>query len=246
MSAMLHREGYAPSFGTDRFSEVGSAARGAGGKLDRDGITSSHRHWLERLVFGLDSVLRRWQSIIEYSRDPNCILRIKLERLDSDIVVADGTFGRAGDRIVDLHLWNERIPRIPKQGASIAWAGQMHLCFRHSLRELARYLAARSDLDDVSVVRCNMALGGRERNAQMVRLIGRYGFEPGRASAAPTVADHVRHFGENILISLMVLARNAGALRRDTLRRGRTQVFLSRRVLEQRYGCGACPGGRLT
>jgi hypothetical protein len=85
MSAMLHREGYAPSFGTDRFSEVGSAARGAGGKLDRDGITSSHRHWLERLVFGLDSVLRRWQSIIEYSRDPNCILRIKLERLDSEM-----------------------------------------------------------------------------------------------------------------------------------------------------------------
>jgi hypothetical protein len=44
---------------------------------------------------------------------------------------------------------------------------------------------------------------------------------------------------ENIFISLIVLARNQAALRRDTLRRGRTRAFMSRKVLEQRYGRGA-------
>jgi hypothetical protein len=42
--------------------------------------------------------------------------------------------------------------------------------------------------------------------------------------------------GENILISMMVLARNAAALRADVLRRDRTLVFLSRRELRRRYG----------
>jgi hypothetical protein len=195
--------------------------------------------WLRRLVFGLDGVLCRCQSIVEYTSDPNCILRIRLSGLNSEIVLSDGTCGRVGDRIVDLHFWNEHIPRMPKQGASIAWARQMHLCFRNSLRGLARYLASRPDLDDVSVIRCNMALGGPERNAQVVRLLARYGFEQVAGAAAATMSERARRFGENILISLMVWVHNAAALRQDTLRRGRTQVFLSRRVLEQRYGRGA-------
>jgi len=53
----------------------------------------------------------------------------------------------------------------------------MSFCFQHSLRQLARYLASRPDLDDISLVRCTMEFGGRERDNQMVRLIGRYGFE---------------------------------------------------------------------
>jgi hypothetical protein len=35
---------------------------------------------------------------------------------------------------------------------------------------------------------------------------------------------------------MIVLARNAAALRADTLRRDRTLVFLSRRELRRRYG----------
>jgi len=50
-------------------------------------------------------------------------------RLERPLVLADGTCGRAGERFVDLHLWNEHIPAMPKEGASIAWARQMHLSF---------------------------------------------------------------------------------------------------------------------
>jgi hypothetical protein len=205
-------------------------------RLIGSAVGGVHHFWLEQLIFGLDGVLRRWQSVIEYTHDPTCILRIKLGRLDRDFVLADGTSGHAGDRFIDLHLWNEQIPPMPKKGASIAWARQMNFCFQHSLRQLARYLASRSDLDDISVLRCTMAFGGPERNAQMVRLIGRYGFELVPAAAPATMGERACRFGENILITLMVLARNAAALRRDTLRRGRTRVFMSRQALEQRYG----------
>jgi hypothetical protein len=208
-------------------------------RLVGSAVGGERHFWLERLIFGLDGLLRRWQSVIEYTHDPTCILRIKFGRLDQDFVLSDGTAGHAGERFIDLHLWNEQIPAMPKEGASIAWAREMSLCFQHSLRQLARYLAARSDLDDISLVRCTMAFAGRERNDQMVRLIGRYGFEFVPPATTAALGERARRLGENIFISLIVLARNQVALRRDTLRRGRTRVFMSRKVLEQRYGRGA-------
>jgi len=200
------------------------------------------RHsWLERVIFGIDRALRRWQSVVEFTGDPSCILRIRIGRLDGDLALADGTSGRVGDRFVDLHLWNEQVPAMPRDGASIAWARQMHVSFQQSLAQLARYLAERGDLNDVCVVRCTLMFAGPERDGQMARLLARYGFELVPADNPMGLREHARRFGENILISLIVLARNAAALRRDTLRRGRTRVFMSRRLLEQRYagGCGA-------
>jgi hypothetical protein len=208
-------------------------------RLVGSAVGGERHFWLEQLIFGLDRVLRRWQSVVEFTHDPACILRIRVGRLDRDFVLADGTAGRVGERFIDLHLWNEQVPAMPKEGASIAWARQMSLCFQHSLRQLARYLASRSDLDDISLLRCTMEFAGRERDDQMVRLIGRYGFELVPSATTVTLGERARRLGENIFISLIVLARNRGALRRDTLRRGRTRVFMSRKVLEQRYGGGA-------
>jgi hypothetical protein len=235
---MLSREGGTVVSSPDGLSELGGGTSSGRKSLGSDRVARSSHGWLEQVVFGIDSILRRCHSIIEYTSDPNCILRIKLGRLDEDIVLSDGSRGGAGARIIDLHLWNEQIPRMPRQGASIAWALQMNACFRFSLEALARYLARRPDFDDIVLIRCNMAFGGPDRNAQMVRLISRYGFELVPAATAVRLAERARRCGENILISLMVWARNSAALRQDTLRRGRTQVFLSRRALEQRYGRG--------
>ena len=195
------------------------------------------RHfWLDKIIFGLDRLLSRWLSVVEYTHDPTCILRITFRRLDQDFVLTDGTAGHAGERFIDLHLWNEHIPAMPKEGASIAWARQMSLCFQHSLRRLARHLASRPDLDDISLVRCTMMFASGERDDQMVRMIGRYGFEVVPPTTTVTLGERARRLGENVLISLIVWAGNTAALRRDTLRRGRTRVFMSRKVLEQRYG----------
>ena len=195
------------------------------------------RHfWLDKIIFGLDRLLSRWLSVVEYTHDPTCILRITFRRLDQDFVLTDGTAGHAGERFIDLHLWNEHIPAMPKEGASIAWARQMSLCFQHSLRRLARHLASRPDLDDISLVRCTMMFASGERDDQMVRMIRRYGFELVPPTTTVTLGERARRLGENVMISLIVLARNQAALRRDTLRRGRTRVFMSRKVLEQRYG----------
>jgi hypothetical protein len=46
----------------------------------------------------------------------------------------------------------------------------------------------------------------------------------------------LHQLGENILISLMVLARNSEALRLSSIRRVRIPVFVSRAELERRFG----------
>src|SRR5262249_61089430 len=56
---------------------------------------------------------------------------------------------RGIDRVIDLHLWNEHVPLMPKQGATIAWARRMCFCIEVSLRELAKHLMARPELDDI-------------------------------------------------------------------------------------------------
>jgi hypothetical protein len=107
------------------------------------------------------------------------------------------------------------------------------------LQQLVRYLATRADLVGIAVVRCTLMFASPERDAQMARLLGRYGFELVPGASALTLSEHARRFGENIQISLVVLTRNRAALRRDTLRRGRTRMFMSRDALEQRYGGAA-------
>jgi hypothetical protein len=65
--------------------------------------------WAE-FVFAVDSWLQWREGVFEYSHQPDCIFRAQLSRLSSDVLLSDGTFGRPGDRVIDLHLWNEQIP----------------------------------------------------------------------------------------------------------------------------------------
>ncbi len=44
------------------------------------------------------------------------------------------------DPIVGFHLWNERMPPLPPDGADFAWAAKTLYLFRYSLRLLAREL----------------------------------------------------------------------------------------------------------
>lgn len=195
----------------------------------------SAKRLLGLAVFGLDRWLQRQNRVFEYSTHPRCLYRIQLRHLERDVVLSDGTRARRGDPLIELHLWSERVP-LMRQGASIGWAREMSRCLETSLRELAAYLAPRPEFDRVRVLRAQTALGGSERNAQIARLKGRYGFELIPDTSPVPAAERALRFGQNLLISLMVVAHNPASLRADTLRRDRTPLFMSREVLDHRYG----------
>ncbi|MGH6795366.1 MAG: hypothetical protein ACREDH_09270 [Methylocella sp.] len=192
--------------------------------------------WLADAIFPLESHLRRRHAVFECTRDPRRIFRTQVRGPEREFPLSGETRFRPGERLLDLHLWQEQITCL--QTSSLGWARQMSERLDISLRELARYLVQHREFEDVAVIRANMSFATAQQSAQLARIAGRYGFEPISDPAPPPMRRRIRRFGENTLISLVVLSRNAIALRRGSLRRGRIQVFLSRNILEHRYGGG--------
>jgi hypothetical protein len=192
--------------------------------------------WFEAMLAALDDRLRLRHGVIEYTNSSECLFRIQLVASNESYMLSDGTCIRRGDRVANLHVWNEQFPCFAGKGPTLAWACRVNQAFELSLRKLAGFLDGRCDFDDVVAICANMSLEPAERSAQLVRFVGRFGFERIAAVSSHSFRQQMHWFGENILISMMVLARNAAALRADTLRRDRTLVFLSRRELRRRYG----------
>lgn len=195
---------------------------------------SRHSHpWLAGALFAFDARLRRRQVVFEYTRNPSCVFRLDIINAVHSTVMRDGTRVDRGQRIARLHLWSEQVPPVPKHGATIAWARQMQQAMAVSLAELAGYLASRPDLDDVAIISADVPSGTRAQSEQLARIMGRYGFEAVAVPDPVRIAERLHRLGENILISLIVFARNAAALRPDTLMRVRLPIYLSRKVLEK-------------
>jgi hypothetical protein len=191
--------------------------------------------WLAEALSAFDAWLRRRQAVFEYTRHPSCVFRLDISRARRPLVLHDGTRVRSGQRVARLHFWIEQIPPMPKGGATIGWARQMQRAIVISLRELARYLASRPDLGEVGVICADVPSATRSQSGQLARIMAHYGFEAIVEPERLPLGERLHRFGENILISLIVLAHNAGALRPDTLWRVRVPIYLSRRTLEKNF-----------
>jgi hypothetical protein len=191
---------------------------------------------LAEIIFALDTWLRRCQAVVGYSSHPSCVFRLRVARSRRTLVLRDGTRLRTGQRMIELHFWNEHIPPVPQNGATIRWARQMQKSISTSLRELARYLSSRPDLRDISVICGDVPSATRAQWRQIEYIMGYYGFETVMESERLLLRERIHRLGENILISLTIFAQNTAALRFDTLMRVRVPIYLSRRNLEQKFG----------
>jgi hypothetical protein len=203
----------------------------------RHSVQSPYSHpWLAETIFALDKWLRRRQGVIEYSMHPQCLFRLQIGRSRRQLQLHDGTLVSCGQRIAHLHFWNDHIPPVPEGGTTIRWARQVQHGIAISLRELARYLASRPDLGDIAVICGDVPCGTRSQVRQVAHIMAYYGFETNFEEETATFTERLHRFGENILISLTVLAQNSMTLRADTLRRVRVPIYLSRRNLVERFG----------
>src|SRR6185437_17170231 len=112
---------------------------------------------LNALVSAIDRRLRARQGIFEFSTCPHCIFRVQLAASARRIALADGTNLPADGRLIQLHLWNEHVPRFPARGPSISWARQIRSDLEMSLQALATFLGSRPSLADVRTLEANMA-----------------------------------------------------------------------------------------
>jgi hypothetical protein len=157
--------------------------------------------------------------------------------------LSDGTQIRPGDPILDFHLWNEQLPKMDGE-ITVAWARQLSRSIQMSIRELASYLACNHELDDIVALRADMRLSTSERTDRLIHLSARYGFE--RVEEPATQEGFLHQFGENILLFMLLVATNPTSLRTPAFWRDHAIVYLSRKVMEERYGGGRAPSRRST
>jgi hypothetical protein len=106
---------------------------------------------MRTLIRSFDAFLRRFLGIVALSSDPACLLRVRIKRA-AHAVSLPGGLVPAGAEVLELHLWNERVPPIPPAGPDLAWARQTQRLFLGSLREAARQLREDSGMAGVQAV----------------------------------------------------------------------------------------------
>src|SRR5579871_5041783 len=180
--------------------------------------------WLRAAVWALDARLRLRHGVSEYARRTDCIFRMEIVAAAGDLRLADGTSLRRGDRVIDLHVWNEQFPRMAAIGPTLGWAGRVKRGIDQSLRELAQHLEGRRDLDDVCVVRARLNTDAANPSGRLARLMARYGFEAIAAQAPAPLATRLHRLAQNVLIAAMVLATNPAAFRTRCLWQGRIEM----------------------
>jgi hypothetical protein len=189
-----------------------------------------------RAVAWLDRLLRRRQRVYEFSDHPACFLRVAIVPAEEDLILADGTLIRSGEPIADLHIWNERMPPVPPQGAGFAWATETRRRFERSLSELAKHLETDPALRDVGGIRANTVFATRIGRMNVVYLGRRFGFERVPSKRRPGLARRLHDLGANLLLWALVRTFNRHALRGKPFIPLRDEYWMSRRVLLERYG----------
>lgn len=182
---------------------------------------------------GFDAMLRHRYGISEFADDPDCVLRISLERAARDVALSDGVSVRAGDPIVQIHFWNEHLPVLPPEGLNAAWTGVMKRRIRHSFAMLADHIERDPRYRGVTAIHGAPAFSRRLGPAPLARTLHHFGFDvavPERAGGS------IRDRLDSLLILGMNWAFNPVELRRHGKSYGRIQVWMSRTKLIERHG----------
>jgi len=190
-------------------------------------------------VRALDARLRRSYGVYEFSAEQGCILRVAKGWSERHVRLSDGTAVSPGERIGELHLWNERLPQMDASGADVRWAVAMHRGLRQSLHLLAAHVQDDRDWDGVSAFRGETAMDPRWVNPSGADIMGRLGLEllpPEAGSCFGRFVD----FWENLYTWWLIWTFAPASLRSKRFWQiRRRQVWISRRQLLAAYGEGA-------
>jgi hypothetical protein len=191
------------------------------------------RNVLRRVIYRFDAFLSRQYGIFPFSDDNDCILRLQKTHATHRLVLP-GLVLEPGDTVVGFHLWNERMPPMPKGGASLAWAVHTRRLFFYSLRLAADAIRADEEM------RQSRALGGAtaiftpEQKDNGAIFFKQAGF---------TVVPYYRPLGafgefwENFYSWWIIWAYNPGGLKGLGLgHMRRTEIWIAMGEFLERYG----------
>ena len=129
-------------------------------------------------VFGIDWLLRRWYGVYEFSWTDDDLLRISISVAKASLTLSDGTRVTQGDPIINLHIWNERVPTLGALGPSLVWASRAKHRIERSLIALGRHLDQHDELDRCVALRAVAIFVGGRAAGKATRIAAHYGLMP--------------------------------------------------------------------
>ncbi|HBY98434.1 MAG TPA: hypothetical protein DEP84_31585 [Chloroflexi bacterium] len=191
---------------------------------------------LARTVRGVDALLRRYYHIYEFSHDEDCLFRLAIGKSDRDLTLSDGTPVCRGERVGELHLWNERIPPVPTTGPDLAWGRTIQRRMRRSLGELAAYVESAPQFQGIQAFRGEMAFESRDGRVQMAHVVEHWGFHLADRDLGGGPWQRFTEFWENIYTLVLIWVFNRGSLKGKSPRNlKRYRFWISREALIRRY-----------
>jgi hypothetical protein len=103
------------------------------------------------LIRSLDALLCRAYGVFEFCDDPDCILRLQVARAGQPINLPALEL-HTGEQVLLIHLWNDKLLRLPSSGSDLAWAKAMQRAFIHSLKAAALHLSLDPNLAEIQAV----------------------------------------------------------------------------------------------
>ncbi len=125
----------------------------------------------------IDLALQRHYRLFLFSDDPACILRVAPTVSAHDVMLHDGTRVAHGEPILEMHLWNERLPALPHGGATLAWGVDFARRTRYSLQLLAYYLAREPRFIQIRALHAELGVLELGQFPEMCALVEHLGFE---------------------------------------------------------------------
>lgn len=197
-------------------------------------------------VLAVDVPLRRLEGIYEFSSDPECVLRVSRSHSPRSRSFADGTVVNPGDLVMELHWWNERIPRKVAEGANLSSGLYLYRAACHSLQALAHHLDATPGLEGVVALYGQMSILSEASCLQYARMLARVGFELDLLPAAKHPLEKAVRLMKHMHMWGLTRAFNPLNLRGKRLYTAtRAEAWISRACLMKRYGSGDMHGARL-
>ncbi len=178
---------------------------------------------MKALLRAFDRMLARLYGVYEFTDDPDCLFHLSITRLSQPLAL-DGQTVPAGAEALIIHFWNEHLPRLPREGATLAQAARFQHQIVKSLQAVAAEIRRDPQLARVQAVGGVSALTTTAGPNGTTRLLRRLGF------TITPYHNRLGRFGlfwENLYSWLLMWAYNEASLRHRPLSRlARSNVWM--------------------
>ncbi len=188
---------------------------------------------MRALIRKFDALVCRMSGVFEFCEDDECLLRLRSARATHDLCFP-GRCVRAGEPVLEIHVWNEHMPLIPPNGPDLVWAIRLQRGLVRSFQLVARHMQGEVHLASARAVGGVTVLFFPGDRSGGTRLMERLGF---------TITPYHRpcgafgEFWENFYTWWIMWTYNPASLRhRRLLGLRRAEMWMPAEAFLARYG----------